>query len=276
MSTYSRICYYFEKVAALRGYRCDVHCEHLSYLNGNTYAVAITDPLTRRYARYRFSDEDLKIIDWRIPAFAKMVIGHLIDEIKKENEKENEKMKLIDCVNWRADGMSISQDDPCSVSRIRVDVAGTIMNSVGATFSNYSRYAEVLCKDLTDRLNDKERSTNAVIKNVIFNPPATIVFWTDGTKTVVKTQNGEEFDPEKGLAMAYFKKMHGNKGHYFEEIKKWTEKYEDQNTVKYTDDDLEAMWSEYQKNLTKFNATVLNHLAAKNNSTPGDDQCQST
>ena len=114
------------------------------------------------------------------------------------------------------------------------------------------------------------------IKNVIFNPPATIVFWTDGTKTVVKTQNGEEFDPEKGLTMAYFKKMHGNKGHYFEEIKKWTEKYEDQNTVKYTDDDLEAMCSKFQKNLTKFNATVLNYLAAKNDSTPGDDQCQST
>ena len=62
------------------------------------------------------------------------------------------------------------------------------------------------------------------IKKLIFNPPATIVFWNDGTKTVVKCQNYEEFDPEKGLAMAFFKKMHGNKGHYFEEIKKWTEK----------------------------------------------------
>lgn len=62
------------------------------------------------------------------------------------------------------------------------------------------------------------------IKDVIFNDPATIVFWTDGSKTVVKAKN-EDFDPEKGLAMAFFKKMHGNKGHYFEEIKKWTKKY---------------------------------------------------
>ena len=69
------------------------------------------------------------------------------------------------------------------------------------------------------------------IKNLIFNPPATIVFWTDGTKTVVKCQNNEEFDPEKGLAMAFFKKMHGNKGHYFEEIKKWTEGYIKSNGV---------------------------------------------
>ena len=64
------------------------------------------------------------------------------------------------------------------------------------------------------------------IKNVIFNPPATIVFWADGSKTVVKAQNGEEFDPEKGLSMAIAKKHFGNKGHYFEVIKKWTEKYE--------------------------------------------------
>ena len=69
------------------------------------------------------------------------------------------------------------------------------------------------------------------IKNLIFNPPATIVFWNDGTKTVVKCQNHEEFDPEKGLAMAFFKKMHGNKGHYFEEIKKWTEGYINSNGV---------------------------------------------
>ena len=63
------------------------------------------------------------------------------------------------------------------------------------------------------------------IKDVIFNPPATIVFWGDGSKTVVKCQNGEEFDPEKGLTMAFFKRMHDNKGHYFEEIKKWTNRY---------------------------------------------------
>lgn len=60
------------------------------------------------------------------------------------------------------------------------------------------------------------------IKNVIFNDPATIVFWNDGTKTVVKTQNGDAFDPEKGLAMAICKKMIGdNTGKYYEIFKKW-------------------------------------------------------
>ena len=58
------------------------------------------------------------------------------------------------------------------------------------------------------------------IKNVKFNGPATIVFWGDGTKTIVKAHD-EEFDPEKGLAMAIAKKALGNKGNYFNEIKKW-------------------------------------------------------
>lgn len=58
------------------------------------------------------------------------------------------------------------------------------------------------------------------ITNVIFNDPATIVFWSDGTKTVVKA-DGEPFDPEKGLAMAIAKKSLGNKGNYYNEFKKW-------------------------------------------------------
>ena len=82
----------------------------------------------------------------------------------------------------------------------------------------------------SNRVNCKSFGTPQ-IKKLIFNPPATIVFWNDGTKTVVKCQNHEEFDPEKGLAMAFFKKMHGNKGHYFEEIKKWTEGYVNSNGV---------------------------------------------
>ena len=68
------------------------------------------------------------------------------------------------------------------------------------------------------------------IKNVIFNDPATIVFWEDGTKTVVKCQDGDEFDPEKGLAMAVAKKAYGNKGSYCNKLKKWLPKEEPVDT----------------------------------------------
>ena len=68
------------------------------------------------------------------------------------------------------------------------------------------------------------------IKKVKFNPPATIVFWTDNTKTVVKC-GGEDYDPEKGLAMCICKKMLGNKGNYYEVFKKWLPKEEDSDVV---------------------------------------------
>lgn len=65
-----------------------------------------------------------------------------------------------------------------------------------------------------------------LIKKVIYNDPATIVLWVDGTKTVVKA-NDEPFDPEKGLAMAIAKKALGNRGSYYETFKKWLPRTED-------------------------------------------------
>lgn len=59
------------------------------------------------------------------------------------------------------------------------------------------------------------------IKQVIFNNPATVVFWSDGTKTVVKCSENDEFSPETGLAMAVCKKAFGNTGAYNEVFKKW-------------------------------------------------------
>lgn len=58
-----------------------------------------------------------------------------------------------------------------------------------------------------------------LIERVIFQDPATIVFWKDGTKTVVKTQGTEKYDKEKGLAMCVVKYISGNKGMYYEMFK---------------------------------------------------------
>ncbi|MBR2248775.1 MAG: hypothetical protein IJ880_17475 [Bacilli bacterium] len=63
------------------------------------------------------------------------------------------------------------------------------------------------------------------IKDVIFNDPATIVIWADGSKTVVKAEN-EPFDPEKGLAMAISKRVFGNKHNYYDIFKKYVGRYE--------------------------------------------------
>lgn len=49
------------------------------------------------------------------------------------------------------------------------------------------------------------------IKKVIYNDPATIIFWSDGTKTVVKCMENEDYDPEKGFMAAVTRKAFGDK-----------------------------------------------------------------
>lgn len=62
------------------------------------------------------------------------------------------------------------------------------------------------------------------IRKVIFNDPATIVLWSDGTKTVVKCSPEDTFDMEKGLAMAIIKKMAGNDNRFHKVFKQYTKK----------------------------------------------------
>lgn len=62
------------------------------------------------------------------------------------------------------------------------------------------------------KMNYGNPRPNMEIKRVIFSPPATIVFWKNGDKTVVKCHN-EDYDPEKGLAMAVCKRLYGDKYH---------------------------------------------------------------
>ena len=105
----------------------------------------------------------------------------------------------------------------------------------------------------------------AVIKNVIFAPPATIVYWSDGSKTVVKCSEKDVFDPEKGLAMAIAKRCGGNKGSYYKEIQSWVEKsgkkYPGKPTAgKAVDlDVLKKYSSEANKDFEKFLSAVMSN-----------------
>lgn len=97
--------------------------------------------------------------------------------------------------------------------------------NVNATISPWNMLSNYCTKNSSDSLT---------IKDVIFNPPATIVFWSDGTKTVVKA-DGENYDPEKGIAMAISKKLMGNnKYEYYHTFLHWLKK-----------------WNKQQKNIEK-------------------------
>ena len=97
--------------------------------------------------------------------------------------------------------------------KIELDVINPIPNPVPKT-----RHVAV-----TKAIHEASIST-WIIKKVIFNDPATIVYWFDGSRTVVKARDGEPFDPEKGLAMAICKKLLGTNdsgGNYYDIFKKW-------------------------------------------------------
>ena len=59
------------------------------------------------------------------------------------------------------------------------------------------------------------------IRKVIFNDPATIVYWNDGTKTIVKASEFDAFEEDLGLAMAIANKyFNGRKGDFRKVLKK--------------------------------------------------------
>ena len=123
----------------------------------------------------------------------------------------------------------IDSDRP-NVITLKMKDNNTMKKQLNSIFGldSITRYCDSDVTATRIAYNNMYKNTQiSLIKNVIFNDPATIVFWNDGTKTVVKAEN-EEFDPEKGLAMAISKKALGNKGNYFEQIKKWTEPYKEE------------------------------------------------
>jgi len=74
----------------------------------------------------------------------------------------------------------------------------------------------------TDQLKGKEKC-GPEVKRVIYNGPATVVLWADGTKTVVKCQPGDVFDRRIGFLTALAKKVYGGRGKFNDIIRKATE-----------------------------------------------------
>jgi hypothetical protein len=171
-----------------------------------------------------------------------MYVSDIIQNIINQKEKEKEMSNCIDRVKWKVGSVTFDRRT-CSDEAETLAVELKARPIGGYTFGFPGPHEiEVITGELEKRLNgntdDYKRLVDSIyghrpsaklpaIEKVIFNAPATIVFWKDGSdKTIVKTQNGEAYDPEKGLAMAITKKALGNEGKYFNEIKKWVGDYE--------------------------------------------------
>lgn len=118
-----------------------------------------------------------------------------------------------------------------------------------------------ILSDVKMQLNLNYTPTLA-IKDVIFNPPATIVFWMDGTKTVVKDQGEVFYDPEKGMAMAVAKKAFGNQGNYYNQFAKYLDIYEkkqEESTSSYDNTILDNIVERFRTSLSKNNYNTVSN-----------------
>lgn len=144
---------------------------------------------------------------------------------------------------------------------ILVDVRTKIGSTCDSAIDKYVAVDIAVTKDLHNRMS-------LTIKDVIFNPPATIVFWMDGTKTVVKDQGEVFYDPEKGMAMAVAKKAFGNQGNYYNQFAKYLDIYEkkqeDESINSYANTVLNNLLDKFKNSLTKANYnTVPNEKRTK-------------
>lgn len=109
------------------------------------------------------------------------------------------------------------------------DDAGTTLEIETVLSPRYEILKPETSKLIADIHADIHLNEPPEIVDVIFSEPATIVFWSDNTKTVVKTQDGESYDPEKGMAMAFCKKFIGdNKRDYYHTFLHYLKKYNKQ------------------------------------------------
>ena len=78
-------------------------------------------------------------------------------------------------------------------------------------FTTKSKYFKlVVPAEFVSTITGSQPLPQAPISRTLYSPPATVVFWSDGSKTVAKCATHERFDREKGLAIACAKKLLGD------------------------------------------------------------------
>ena len=80
-----------------------------------------------------------------------------------------------------------------------------------------------------------------IIKKIMYKPPATIVFWNDGTKTVAVCEKGDVYNRELGFALCVLKKKYGNK-----KVHDMLDKYV-HKVSEYSKDDGAIVWEDKPK-----------------------------
>lgn len=118
--------------------------------------------------------------------------------------------------------------------------------------------------------NKKEETnmTTFALERCIINDNATVLFWSDGTKTITKTTPGDAFDPEVGIAMGIAKRVFGSKHKFDKYVNAVVSDMYKRNAAAFTEKELLDALAENEKIITKAKAKHKAekevYLAAKN------------
>jgi len=91
----------------------------------------------------------------------------------------------------------------------------------------------------SDMKKSTEMELNCEVNRIIFNPPATIVFWKDGSKTVVKCHGDQTFNPYYGFCAALAKHIYKSNSAVNRMVDKYVSEMTHDSLVKYSDSYME-------------------------------------
>lgn len=118
------------------------------------------------------------------------------------------------------------------------DITIKANNVTSYEYNDGNRYATIT--GIVDLYNLNKEQTNGILpKKYIINDNATILFWYDGTKTVVKKARDDEYNKKLSFLWAYFQK---NCGLSKAKANKYLEELVDNHAVKYHDLDDDSIW----------------------------------
>lgn len=105
-------------------------------------------------------------------------------------------------------------------------------------------FKEYIMEDVM-RTNEMLYRYGLIPTKIIYNPPATIVFWADGTKTVVKCCEENEYNEYYGFLCALGKKMFGTNSYLKKLIDEKAERH-------YPEDEFSKQIEQLSKSINKI------------------------
>lgn len=176
------------------------------------------------------------------------IVGNLLKDLDKANthiKEAAEKFKRMDVpsaypriepkvkTHLDVDSMlnqqlylySLMQESPYSLKRsappdVKIDITfpprcGKSINTMLHTFYGLTPFAVKEKDPLIKTVITSKKEKNVMstidfrVKKIMHNGPATIVFWKDGTKTVVRLKEGDKYDPYAAFTAAVAKRLYG-------------------------------------------------------------------